>query len=83
MVRNKKRCPPRMCLLPDLFSIYGEMILRSIMGVEGISTGGVNINNIRYADDTVIMADNTEKLQALLDTVKRESERVGLRINIK
>ena len=52
------------------------------MGVEGISTGGVNIN-IRYADDAVVMADTAEKLRALLDTVKRESERMGLKIHIK
>ena len=68
---------------PHLFSIYGEIILRNIMGMEGIKVGGVNINNIRYADDTVIIADTTEKLQALVDMVKRESEKMGLKINIK
>ena len=52
------------------------------MGVEGISTGGVNIN-IRYADDAVVTADAAEKLRAFLDTVKRESERMGLKIHIK
>ena len=51
--------------------------------MEGIKVGGSNINNIRYADDTVIIADTPEKLQALLDTVNRESERMGLKINIK
>ena len=52
------------CVLsPELFAIYGEIILRSIIGIEGISIGGVNINNIRYADDTVIIADSAEKLQ--------------------
>ena len=72
------------CVLsPDLFSIYGEIIMRSIMGMEGITIGGVNINNIRYADDTVIIADSAEKLQLLLNTVNRESELMGLKINIK
>ena len=56
---------------PDLFSIYGEIILRSIEEVEGIRVGGVNINNIRFADDTVLVADSEEKLQTLLDIVKR------------
>ena len=68
---------------PDLFSVYGEIIMRSINGMEGIRIGGENINNIRFADDTVIIADSEEKLQALLDTVKRESENMGLKINIK
>ena len=68
---------------PDLFSIYGEIIMRSIIGMEGIRIGGENINNIRFADDTVIIADSEEKLQALLDAVRRESENMGLKINIK
>ena len=51
--------------------------------MEGISIGGVNINNIRYADDTVIIADSAEKLQLLVETVNRESELMGLRINVK
>ena len=59
------------------------MILRCIQEVEGIRIGGVNINNIRYADDTVLIADTKEKLQKLLDEVNRESERYGLKINIK
>ena len=72
------------CVLsPDLFSIYGEIILRSIIGMEGIKVGGENINNIRFADDTVIVADSEEKLQALIDTVKRESENMGLKINTR
>ena len=72
------------CVLsPNLFSIYGEIILRTIMRMEGIKVSGVNINNIRYADDTVIIADTSEKLQALVDVVKRESEKMGLKINIK
>ena len=79
-----KRGVSQGCVLsPDLFSIYGEIIMRNIIVMEGISIGGVNINNIRHADDTVIIADSAEKLQLLLDTVNRESEQMGLRINIK
>ena len=72
------------CVLsPELFAIYGEIILRSIIGIEGIRIGGVNINNIRYADDTVIIADSADKLQELLNIVNRESEKMGLKINKK
>ena len=66
---------------PDLFSLYGEMIMREIEGMEGFSVGGRNVNNIRYADDTVLIADSKEKLQKLLDTVKTKSEVHGLKIN--
>ena len=51
--------------------------------MEGIKVGGVNRNHIRHADDTVIIADTAEKLQALVEVVKRESEKMGLRINTK
>ena len=79
-----KRGERQGCILsPYLFSIYGEIILRNIAEMEGIRVGGVNINNIRYADDTVLVADTSEKLQALVDVVERESERMGLKINIK
>ena len=72
-----------MCLVTQLVFNYGEIILRNIEEMEGIKVGGVNINNIRYADDTVLIADTSEKLQALVDVVKRESEGMGLKINIK
>ena len=72
------------CVLsPDLFALYGEIILRSISNEEGIKMGGRNINNIRYADDTVLIADSEEKLQNLVDIVNEASEAKGLRINIK
>ena len=68
---------------PILFSYYGELILRCIQELEGIKIGGVNINNIRYADDTVLIADTEEKLQKLVDEFNRISETYGLKINIK
>ena len=49
----------------------------------GIKTAGRNINNLRYADDTTIMAESEEELKSLLIKVKEESEQVGLKLNIK
>ena len=49
----------------------------------GIKIAGRNINNLRYADDTTLMAENEEKLKGLLMTVKEESEKVGLKLNIQ
>ena len=66
---------------PDLFTLYGEVIMREIEEMEGFSIGGRNINNIRYADDTVLVADSVEKLQALVSEVSRASEVKGLKIN--
>ena len=49
----------------------------------GIKIGGRNINNLRYADDTTLMAESEEELKNLLMRVKEESERAGLKLNIK
>ena len=49
----------------------------------GIKIAGRNINNLRYADDTTLMAGNEEELKSLLMTVKEESEKVGLKLNIQ
>ena len=49
----------------------------------GIKTGGRNINNLRYADDTTLMAESEEELKSLLMRVKQESERASIRLNIK
>ena len=67
---------------PDLFSLYGEIIMRSIYEHEGIKVGGVNINNLRFADDSVLIADSEEKLQNMLNTLVRESKDKGLNMNI-
>ena len=48
-----------------------------------IKIAGRNINNLRYADDTTLMAESEEKLKSLLMTVKEESEKVGLKLNIQ
>ena len=49
----------------------------------GIKIAGTNINNLRYADDTILMAESKEELKSLLMKVKEESEKVGLKINIQ
>ena len=82
--QNIKRGVRQGCVLsPDLFSLYSEMIMRQIEEMEGLKIGGHNINNIRYADDTVLTADSEEKLQELLNKVVEESENKGLELNSK
>ena len=75
------------CILsPCLFNFYAEYIIRNA-GLEeaqaGIKTVGRNINNLRYADDTTLMAESEEELKSLLIKVKEESENVGLKLNIQ
>ena len=74
------------CILsPCLFNLYAEYIMRND-GLDkaqaGIKTAGRNINNLRYADDTTLMAES-EELKSLLMKVKEESEKVGLKLNIQ
>ena len=69
-----------------LFNFYAEYIMRNA-GLEeaqaGINMAGRNINNLRYADDTTLMAETEEELKSLLMKVKVESEKVGLKLNIQ
>ena len=69
-----------------LFNLYAEYIMRNA-GLEeaqaGIKIAGRNINNLRYADDTTIMAESEEELKRLLMKMKEESEKVGLKLNIQ
>ncbi len=66
---------------PDLFNLYSEIILRCLQDLPGVVINGQNINNIRYADDTVLIADSEEQLQALLNAVILASAEYGLTIN--
>ena len=74
------------CILsPCLFNLYAEYIRRNA-GLEeaqaGIKISGRNINNLRYADDTTLMAESKEELKSFLMKVKEESEKVDLKLNI-
>ena len=66
---------------PHLFAVYTEMITRNMEGKGGFRVGGTVILNLRYADDTVIVAETEEELQQLIDIVVRESENKGLYLN--
>ena len=71
---------------PCLFNFYAEYIKRNA-GLEetqaGIKIAGRNINHLRYADDTTLMAESEEELKSLLMKVKEESEKVDLKLNIQ
>ena len=75
------------CILsPCLFNLYAEYIMRNA-GLEeaqaGIKITARNFNNLRYADDTTLMAESEEELKSLLMKVKEQSEKVGLKVNIQ
>ena len=75
------------CLLsPCLFNLYAEYIMRNA-GLEeaqaGIQIARRDINNLRYADDTTLMAESEEELKSLLMKVKEESEKVGVKLKIQ
>ena len=75
------------CILsPCLFNLYAEYLMRNA-GLEeaqaGIKIAGRNINNLRHADVTILMAESEEELKSLLMKVKVESEKVGLKLNIQ
>ena len=75
------------CILsPCLFHFYAEYIMQNARLDEpqaGIKIAGRNINNLRYADDTTLMAESEEELRSLLMKVKEESEKVDLKLNIQ
>ena len=75
------------CILsPCLFNLYAEHIMRNSRLEEaqaGIKIAGRNINNLRHADDTTLMAESKEEVKSLLKKVKEESEKVGLKLDIR
>ena len=71
---------------PCLFNLYAEYIIQNARLDEaqaGVKIAGRNINNLRYADDTTLMAERKEDLKSLLMKVKEESEKAGLKLNIQ
>ena len=84
--QTEKRVHQGCILSPCLFNLYAEYIMRNT-GLEeaqaGIKISGGNINNLRYADDTILMAESEEEQKGLLMKVKEESEKVGLKLNIQ
>ena len=75
------------CILsPCLFNLYAEYIMQKARlnkSQAGIKTARRNMKNLRYADDTILMAESEEELKSLLMKVKEESEKVGLKLNIQ
>ena len=73
-------------LSPCLFNFYAEYLMRNA-GLDeaqtGIKIAGRNINNLRYADDTTLMAESEEELKSFLMKAKEESEKVGLKLNVQ
>ena len=74
------------CLSPCLFNLYADYIMRNA-GLDeaqaGIKTAGRNISNLRYADDTILLAESKDELKSLLMKVTEESEKSGLELNIQ
>ena len=72
------------CVLsPCLFNLYTEMIFRHIEEMEGVIVGGVSINNLRYADDTVLLAESEESLQDIMNEVNIAGKTFNMKMNAK
>ena len=70
-------------MLPILFNLYTEIIFSKVEHPPGLKIGGNNINNLRYANDTVLPIRNEKFLQEILDVVKIENEKIKLLMNVK
>ena len=86
-MKRKGKGVRQSCILSiSLFILYAKYIMRNVGMDEaqaGIKISGENINNLRYADDTSLIAESEEELKSLLMKVKVESEKVGLKLNIQ
>ena len=72
------------CILsPKLFNLYTEDIFKEADKLPGVNLGGINITNLRYADDTALTAESAQGLQLIVDVVKSESLKRGLKMNVK
>ena len=79
----KKRVHQGCVASPDLFNLYQEMIMRITTNMAEIKVGDININNIRYADDTALIATSQVNLQRLVDRAVVESAAYGMEVNVK
>ena len=83
---NQERSMSRLLIVTLIFKSYAEYIMRNA-GLDeaqaGVKIARRNFNNLRYADDTTLMAESEEELKNLLMKVKEESENVGLKLNIQ
>ena len=86
MFQTRKGVHQGFILSPCLFNLHAEYIMRNAGLHEaqaGIKTAGRNINNLRYADDTTLMAESKEELKSLLMRLKEQREKAGLKVNIQ
>ena len=78
-----KRGARQGCILSlNLFNLYTEKIFRKVEDMKGVNIGGVNFNNLRYADDTVLLAEGPMDLQVLLTAVNEKGKPYGMEMNI-
>ena len=68
---------------PTLFNLFTEKILRHIINMKGVNVGGTNYNNLRYADDTALLAGNEKELSDLTSKINEVGKQFGMKINIK
>ena len=72
------------CILsPSLFNLYTEQIFREVEDMQGVMVGGVNINNLRYADDTALIAESAADLQELINAVNDKGKPYGMEMNVE
>ena len=68
---------------PTLFNLYTEKIFRHIINMKGVNVGGTNYNNLRYADDTSLLAGNEKELSEIISKINEVGKQFGMKINIK
>ena len=68
---------------PTLFNLYTERIFRHIINMKGVNVGGTHYNNLRYADDTALLAGNEKELSELISKINEVGKQFGMKINIK
>ena len=80
---NQKGRAARLCLSPKLFNLYTEKIFNASNELPGCIVGGENFNNLRYVEDTALLAESESALQVIVDVVRQNSEGKGVSMNVK